>query len=330
MCITCIKERCYNQETDSIDFSTFKDILRTIDKPYIEKVVNNSVKRYNDTFEGKPVESGNKMKIIGYYFSSIQALPQYKFLDWKQGVDLNIKLQSVSTDGIVQICEEKYDPQINAHQDETYYLPLDSEFVVTQEMINLFGQGYKKTDYKAMWDKYQFLKKGYPDITTLHTEALVTYVRFKVREEQAVLSGMVAEAEKWSNAARNAADRAKINPSQLSQSDLQGGINSFSELFMSIEQVVDVIPILPQFKYRPNDAIDFIIWCLINYLRDLEGKQLCSYEDVYKFYDKRKSDYITQYGDPYGIFTDDPTETNRDSVKKFIMLPKDQDDDDGT
>jgi len=53
-------------------------------------------------------------------------------------------------------------------------------------------------------------------------------------------------------------------------------------------------------------------------MRDLSGLPLCDYEDIYKFYDKRKEDYINQYGDPYGIFEGDTTEKNRDNIKKFI------------
>lgn len=180
--------------------------------------------------------------------------------------------------------------------------------------------------YKKFWDKYDFLSKNYPDVTNLHTEALVTYVRFKVREELATLQGDVVEAEKWGNAATKAAEKAKINPSQLSKSDLQGGLNSFSELLMAVEQTVDVISILPQFKYSPKDAIDFNIYCYINYLRDLEGKPLCEYSDIYKFYDERKNEYISQNGDPYGIFKDDTTEINRKSIEKFITLPSDYND----
>jgi hypothetical protein len=172
-----------------------------------------------------------------------------------------------------------------------------------------------------MWEKYQFLSASYPDVTNLHTEALVTYVRFKVQEELATASGNAADAERWSGVAMKAADKAKINPSQLSQSDLQGGLNSFSELLQAVEQAVDVIPILPQFKYRPNDAVDFNIWCYVNYIRRLEGKPLCDYADVYDFYDERKQEYIEQYGDPYGIFKDDPTPSNRAAVERFIDEP---------
>jgi hypothetical protein len=327
MCQTCIKEKCYNEDTDDIDVVKFKDILRQLDKPYIESIWQSSISQYNKTYGGKNVSVGNRMKIIGYYFKNIQTLRQYVTLDWKQGVELNNKAMSIAANGIKTVVENKYEPSTTrSDEEERYYIDGLDSFEVTPEIVNLFGSGYRKNEYKAMWDKYQFLKKSYPDVTNLHTEALVTYVRLKVREEQAVALGNASEAEKWATAARSAADKAKINPSQLSQSDLQGGLNSFSELLMAVEQTVDVIPILPRFKFRPNDAIDFNIWCIINYLRDMEGKPLCSYEDIYKFYDQRKAEYIEQYGDPYGIFSGDPTEANRESVKKFITLPKDYED----
>lgn len=62
----------------------------------------------------------------------------------------------------------------------------------------------------------------------------------------------------------------------------------------------------------------------------MHGQPLCKYEDIYKFYDKRKEEYISQYGDPYGIFDDDPTETLRPNIKKFITLPSDYGDGDNT
>ena len=36
-------------------------------------------------------------------------------------------------------------------------------------------------------------------------------------------------------------------------------------------------------------------------------------------------DYIAQNGDPYGIFTNDTAEKNRETVKTFIKLPDDYD-----
>ena len=328
MCKTCIMEKCFNESKNDIDVEMLKNILRQIDRPFIDSVFQASINQYNDTYEGKNVTPKNRIKIIGYYFKNIQTLRQYCALDWNGGIEWNNRIMKSNKDSTVT-SEEKYIAKNNKDED-IYVLDEDNEnFIVTKDIIRLFGEGYKKSEYKAMWNKYEFLRKNYPDVTNLHVEALVTYVRFKVKEEMSTAQGNAIDAEKWSAAATKAADKAKINPSQLSQSDLQGGLNSFSEIFKAVEQAVDFIPILPRFKYRPNDALDFNIWCYVNYIRDLEGKPLCKYEDVYNFYDKRKEEYIEQYGDPYNIFKDEPTNDNREKIKKFISLPKDYQDQDG-
>ena len=45
------------------------------------------------------------------------------------------------------------------------------------------------------------------------------------------------------------------------------------------------------------------------------------YKDIYKFYDDKKHEYIEMYGDPYGIFSEDTTEINRETIEKFITVP---------
>ena len=42
--------------------------------------------------------------------------------------------------------------------------------------------------------------------------------------------------KKWYDAAQNAASNGKLTPKQLSAADLQKGVNSFSELTLTIEQ----------------------------------------------------------------------------------------------
>ena len=152
----------------------------------------------------------------------------------------------------------------------------------------------------------------------MHTEALLIYIRYRVKEEIATALGNIQDAKAWGEMANKAATNAKINPSQLTKADLSDGLSTFSELSQAVEKEVDIIPILPRFKYRPNDALDFNIWCYVNYMRDLAGLPPCNYEDVYAFYDERKRDYVAQYGDPYGMFSDDTSEKNRENIKKFI------------
>jgi hypothetical protein len=286
----CIEMSC--DDNGNINIEKLKATLQKIDKPFLPDVLQSS---YDESKNG-----GNITHPLQLYLKTISSLPQYKSLGWSASIlETNSYNNTNSTNK-------------------------SDDFVLTDEIIELFGAGYNNDEYKAMWRKYKFLQNNYPDVTNLHVEALTSYVRYAVKEEFAIASGQVGEAEKWGKLKKDAATAAKINPSQLSKADLQGGLNSFSELIKAVEQAVDIIPILPQFKFRPNDALDFIIWCYINYARDLKGIPLCEYKDVYKFYDKRKQEYIEQYGDPYGIFADDPTEENRDKIEKFIFIPKNE------
>ena len=331
MCKDCIIDRCFSMETQDVDVEELKKILRQIDKPFIDSIFQSSINQYNNLYGGRSVKKDNRKLIIGYYFKNLNSLHQFKVLNWEEGFQMNEKIKRQRS-GSDLVIENTYQLQkegkkyVERPKEVTKYEQDFSDFEVTDEIVRLFGGGFTKQEYKLMWDKYNFLKQSYPDFTTLHIESLVSYVRLKVKEELAIAKGDVDEATKWGGAASKAAEKAKINPSQLSQSELENGLSSFSELAQAVEQAVDIIPILPRFKFRPNDAIDFNIWCNINYLRKLEDKPLCEYEDVYKFYDERKAEYLEQYGDPYGIFTDDTTEKNREAIKKFIQLPSDYDD----
>jgi len=192
------------------------------------------------------------------------------------------------------------------------------DFIITDYIIDKWNYGYSKEEYYYFEKKYNQLKNNYLEKTSMHTEALLNYIRYRVKEELSTAKGNVKEAKEWGQLAKDAATAAKINPSQLSKADLSDGLSTFSELSQAVEREVDIIPILPRFKCRPNDALDFNIWCYINYIRDMKGLPPCEYEDVYKFYDKKVKEYIKQYGDPYGIFSDDTSVKNRDNIKKFI------------
>ena len=310
ICKTCIKNGSYNPD-GSLNTELFKQKLMLMDKPYVPEALEAAIKEVNHSLElGK-----GRTDVVGCYFKNISTLPQYSKLGFLESINLLNHGKNISE--AVTTTEKR------TRQKEEVYVKQVDDFVVTNDMIDLFGEGYTKTEYRLMAKKFEKLKQNYTIQTNLHEEALATYVRFKVKEEQSTAIGDVGGAEKWNKAAQDAADKAKLTPKQLSKSDLQGGLNSFSELLMAVEQANDIIPILPRFKFRPNDAIDFNIYCIINYLRDLEGKPLCEYEDIYKFYDERKEEYINQYGDPYGIFKGDTTESNRENIKNFIKVPED-------
>ena len=332
ICKECFIATAINEETGEIDEVKFKNLLRRTDFPYYRDNLQSATLQYakeHGYVDDDDVKyHGND--IIKLYMKNVNSLRQLstKTFEDSEKDGFIQKRSTVLKDVNDDIKMLNNEASKKARKEEKCYVDNDDNFELTDEIIQLFGEGYTKNEYRKMHKKYENLKLNYSLQTNLHQEALATYVRFKVKEEDATARGEVDEAKKWYDAAQNAAANGKLTPKQLSESDLQGGINSFSEIFKAVEQAVDVIPILPRFKFRPNDALDFNIWCYINYARDLQGLPHCEYEDVYKFYDRKKQEYLEQYGDPYGIFEDEPDESIRENIKKFITLPKDYEDGD--
>lgn len=324
ICKECFISNALNEETGEIDELKFKNLLRRTDFPYYRDNLQSATLQYAKE-HGYVSEDDVKYHgadIIKLYMKNVNSLRQLStksfedsekdgFIQKRSTVlkDVNADIKMLNKSNI-PVKEKKHKSDIG-------------DFEITDEVIGLFGDGYSKTEYKKMFDKYEKLKINYTLQTNIHQEALATYVRFKVKEEDATARGDVDEAKKWYDAAQNAAEKAKLTPKQLTKADLDSGVNSVSELTKAVEQAVDVIKILPRFKYRPNDAPDFNIWCYVDYERKLNDQPPISYEDVYAFYDKKRDEYIAQNGDPYGIFNNEPTLKNRDTVKTFIKLPDD-------
>ena len=319
-CKECIKKHS-TLATGEIDEDKFKSVLRQIDRPYYRDVLQSAVKQFKKE-HSYVVEKEVKYfggDIIGLYFKNVNTLRQVAYKSYGDSEKDNFVLKH-------DVDLSAYRKMLNINIDEVEKHTYDlGDFEVTEDMKALFGDGYTSVEYKKMFDKYEKLKINYSLQTNIHQEALATYVRFKVKEEDATAKGNVDEAKKWYDAAQNAAEKAKLTPKQLTKADLDSGVNSISELTKAVEQAVDVIKILPRFKYRPNDAPDFNIWCYVDYERKLNDQPSVSYEDVYAFYDKKKKEYVEQNGDPYGIFVNDTTEKNRNTVKTFITLPDDYD-----
>ncbi len=328
ICKECFILNALNNETGEIDEAKFKNLLRKTDFPFyrdnLQSATNQYVKEHGYVSEDEVKYHGDDIvKLYMKNVNSLRQLSEKSFEDSEKDGFIQKRsriLKNANEDIRMLSNENKVIKKEKKHYSES------DDFEITDDIIQLFGDGYTKNEYRKMFEKYEKLKINYTLQTNIHQEALATYVRFKVKEEIATAEGNVDAARKWYDSAQNAAEKAKLTPKQLTKADLDSGINSISELTKALEQAVDVIKILPRFKYRPNDAPDFNIWCYVNYERKLNDQPEATYEDVYAFYDKRKQDYITQNGDPYGIFKNDTTEKNRDTVKTFIKLPDNYDD----
>ena len=340
VCKECCKTSVLSED-GKIDFDKFKDLLRNIDKPlYFDLLFSSeeSVKKENSYLSDEEV-SLHGYEILQKYFTLV-AMRQDKAKSYsdaeKEGfIHQNSNRTKREKDEILnryshlinQCLQNNKVQHVSKQNQNKHYSNVDN-FEVTDNIKDLFGDGYTTVEYKKMYEKYEKLKLNYTLQTNLHQEALATYVRFKVKEEMATAAGNVDEAKKWYDAAQNAASNGKLTPKQLSAADLQKGVNSFSELTLAIEQATDVINILPKYKTQPHDAPDFNIYCYISYARKLKGLPPIEYKDIYKFYDDKMEEYLRQYGDPNGVFTEanNTMLKNRPNIEKFIILPSDYDD----
>ena len=348
ICISCVKEDVTNED-GTINKPKLKTMLQRLDKPLYWDDLESSYAQYRREHSYLTDDEVAKQgkDIIGLYFKNIM-LRQNRNKSFAESekdnfVHVNSNTPRQEIDRIVKkytdasaddvdmdmykerVNDKGIKPQKKKEDEEAIFLDQDT-FEVTQDMVDLFGEGYTRSEYKKMVKKYKEMSQTYVIQTSIHKEALVTYVRFKVKEEIATAKGDVVEAQKWYMAAQNAAEQGKLTAKQLSKEDLQGGIVNFSDIFTAVEGAKERIKIFPEFKYQPKDAADFIIWCYVNYERNLNNMPEVEYKDIYEFYDKKKKEYVETYGDPYGIFTDDTTESNRDTIEKFITVPKEFDD----
>ena len=328
ICKECFITYSIDKETGEVDIEKFKTILRQADKPfyfdYFQSSINQVLKEHSEMDEDTVKYRGDL--IIKIYMKNINTLRQVQaktYFDSEQSnfvYNCNNILknnQKTVSHSVKKGVKKKIDEEVIS-LDET-------PFEVTQDVIDLFGEGYTRLEYKKMMKKYNEMSQTYVIQTSIHKEALVTYVRFKVKEEIATSKGDVVEAQKWYSAAQSAAEQGKLTAKQISKEDLQGGIVNFSDIFTAVEGAKERIKIFPEFKYQPKDAADFIIWCYVNYERNLNNLPEVDYKDIYAFYDRKKKEYIDNFGDPYGIFQDDTSESNRDTIQKFITVPKDID-----
>ena len=276
-CKDCLRQMVVDQD-GYIDVELVTEMLRQIDKPFISDVWDNS----------KLESERRHREVIGLYMKNISL--GYKDCTFKDSVFINSDDTGYSKEfEEEEPKEEKKFKRARLRKEKT-----QEEW---DELEDKWGYGYSRDELLAFEKKYLLLKNNYAEKTAMHTEALLTYIRYRVKEEIATAGGNIDDARKWGDLASKAANNAKINPSQLSKSDLTDGLNTFGELVRAVEAAEDIIPILPRFKEKPQDKVDFTVLCFINYLRDLQGLPLVEHKDVYEFYEKRKEEYKMRLGD---------------------------------
>lgn len=263
VCKKCIKTVINYNDMESILFT-----LHILNKPFIKEKWEECMQSQKDTW--------------GEYIRQMSSLPQYKDLVWKDG-DVT-KVNGISTDtNTVELQLTHQNTQITQQQ--------------LNQLEEKYGYGFSVEEYINFEKRYDRLtSKGYSEKTALHTEKLISYIIFKVKSEMELAKGNISDSEKLAKLAQKEAQDGKLNVSQLSKSDISGGIDVLAQMFEAVETEAGVIPWLPKVQMQPNDEPDLVIWSIINYMRRLEDKPFVQYKDIWNFYNKMLNEFFIQQG----------------------------------
>ena len=238
-----------------VDLEKFKHTLMMNDRPYVHDLFVNSYREYK-TPKG----------LVGNYIKRI-ALQQYRDWTWKDSI-------------------------FEAQKDDKKKRNLTANYDML-ELEQRWGSGFSDVELVAFERKFEYLKSAAPPQTPIHEDAMMTYIRYRVKADLAISRDDVSSAQKWGQLASQAQETAKLAPNKLTKSDLSGGIDNFAELSKQIELAVDgVVPILPKFVAQPKDLPDMVLYAYINYNREVRGLPPTEYSEIYSFY-RRRAEEVT-------------------------------------
>jgi len=289
-CKSCLRKMICD-DNSNVTLEKLQSTLQLIDRPFIFDLYKISLEDKNDTF--------------GCYMKNL-CLKQNRELTWKDSV-FRPQLNS----------ELNYSDTLNEENNSNN----KSNFILTDEIVEKWGFGYQPEEYNYFEKKWNKLIDNYGEKTSFHIEGLITYIRFRVKEELATARGDVKEAKEWASLAKDSATAAKINVSQLSKSDISGGVELLPQLFEAVEAKVGIISILPKLKEQPMDDADLIIWCIVNYNRRLEDKSRIEYREIWNFYDEMLNEFFNNQGYSTEQITSEKNKRNaifRDLGKVYI------------
>jgi len=267
-CKTCRKQKCVSEQT-------LKQYLFENQRPYNELLFSDCIKNS---------ESKNKVKGIDDYNIIIKDAISIYFQKMAL-INIGEGGQTLTKRDLKESTPVKKSITKKTKNKKNIIPP-------SEELIDKWGEGYQPEYYNLFENKYQKLSNTYQLPTESHKEFLMKACVCSVMADIAMAEKDTKNAKEWMAMFKDTTSAGKLQPSQMSKADLSQGMDTFGQLARMVEEVVDIIPILPQFKKKPKDMPDFNIWCWANYERDLHGLPLCKYEDVYKFYEDRKNDYL--------------------------------------
>lgn len=270
-----ICKKCIREMIDYDDINTIYTVLQAIDIPFYYN-------RWQECVERGGYIMGNYIRMAN------SGINEFKGARWKDSIFERVK---DGDEEPIEIITTNKNTQEKELKTNTFNMTITPE--VLYKLKDKFGYGYPDEEYLLFEKKYSELRPSFSLPTTMHEECLREYCIDKVKESLAKAKGNFKEAKEWASMAKEQANSGKLNPSQMSKSDLTGGLDTFGQMARMVEESDkgELLELLPSFVEKPKDKVDVTLWLYINYIRDLLGKEECAYKDIWEFYNKRAEDY---------------------------------------
>lgn len=207
ICKTCLT----NKIPDDTDIDTVKSVFREFNIPYIA--------RY-----WKSAQNSNKAT-VGHYISMLSSLQQVKNTT-----------TSMTPDEIMMSASPEYSEEDFESDD----------FLVTKEMVDFFGSGFKNTEYRKMIETYDRYCEIYPSDLPAQRNYYKYIAITDIQASKALTDGKMTDFAKVMDTYSKLHSDAKIKPVQdLSAEDRFGTLGTFIEM---IERDEPIDEALPQFQ----------------------------------------------------------------------------------
>lgn len=216
-----ICKKCLSEMVDVNDINSVKNILRQIDKPFKMEIWQRSITSKRQTFPE--------------YMRQINSL--YADMTWDDG-DGQQPEKAQPT--------QSFAPEQRATSDTT------NTFVVTEEMLILWGDGYSTLEYKKLETLKAGMHRNYDIVTESHKDYLAKICMTSVQMDKAMREGNVDHYKKLADVYDKLMKSAKFTAVQRTAADKTGGMNSFGELYEWLEKQ-GFIP-----KFHTGEAMDIV------------------------------------------------------------------------
>nr|DAG12139.1 MAG TPA: Stc1 domain [Caudoviricetes sp.] len=273
-CKECIQNKSID-ENGNVDKQKFIEVLRTINRPFMNQIYNNNFEKYKN--------GGTVSGFVGWYMKDI-ATKQYREFTFD---DSDMGVVNENTNNQDAKIEEK------PKQIKTKAVKLDK--ASRESLIDKWGE-YADKELIRFEKKYQQMSKSYQILTHLHEEGLIDFCRLQVLYEMAIEQKNSQEAKMFKNLADEAKKNAKLNPLQLKKDELQvGGVDSFSQMADLVARRNGLINIPMVYLKKPQDILDYQILENVNYMRASFNMPELTYEDINKTYLNRIDEFNKTY-----------------------------------